>query len=430
MHKPHKYFDNPVYTVGAPWEGTGIVYLGGVYIDPADGLWKAWYVTLSPPEYPEIQFAICMIVSDDGIHWRRPELDVYRGRNGEMTNIVLDLGPAGRTAGQIYHAHAFPYEGVWVGLFQWYWEVNESWGEMALLFSRDAKDWKRPRPRTSFLPPTPGGGAGGAFDCAITDTALSPPILTSGASKPAASGDLERRLRYQHPVSTLWFYYWGGAAMHGSAHLTFGHGLGLAQLRADGFCSLRANRFPGTLTTVPTRPLEKQKHRMHAKSLLTQLIATDDGGSYNHATMAKLALDDLRDLIQNETTTDKDLGDAVRNADRWITEGQQLFPDESHLATLEVDFAALLEDNDRARSALNRAYEINKRDPHIATRIAGLHKKEGDLEAAAAALKGALESNRGNRKLNYQYAMLLRDISPEEHDLLAYHFRRRLHAWR
>ena len=97
MHQPHKYFDNPVYTVGVPWEGTGIVYLGGVYIDPADGLWKAWYVTLAPPEYPEIQFAICMIVSDDGIHWSRPELDVYRGHNGEMTNIVLDLGPAGRT---------------------------------------------------------------------------------------------------------------------------------------------------------------------------------------------------------------------------------------------------------------------------------------------------------------------------------------------
>ena len=370
MHQPHKYFDNPVYTVGAPWEGTGIVYLGGVYIDPADGLWRAWYVTLSPPEYPEIQFAICMIVSDDGIHWRRPELDVYRGRNGEKTNIVLDLGPAGRTtaptilhepdadepwtmfislcwppdskhylgyflkspdgvhwrwvqerpngfehgfhdrttatfsgnpdypylligrgkeditrwnlprtahrlacnlteaepgeptrvlvpdleddpAGQIYHAQAFPYEGVWVGLFQWYWEVNEPWGEMALLFSRDAKDWKRPRPRSSFLPPAPGGGAGGAFDCAITDTALSPPIRTSGAPKPAATGDLERQLRAQYAVSTLWFYYWGGQAMHGSAHLTFGRGLGLAQLRADGFCSLRANRFPGTLTTVP-----------------------------------------------------------------------------------------------------------------------------------------------------------------------------------
>ena len=50
---------------------------------------------------------------------------------------------------------------------------------------------------------------------------------------------------------TLWFYYWGGPAMHGNRHLSFGRALGLAQLRADGFCSLRADRFPGTLVTKP-----------------------------------------------------------------------------------------------------------------------------------------------------------------------------------
>ena len=52
-------------------------------------------------------------------------------------------------------------------------------------------------------------------------------------------------------MDTLWFYYWGGASMHGKRHLTFGRALGLAQLRADGFCSLRAFRFPGTLVTKP-----------------------------------------------------------------------------------------------------------------------------------------------------------------------------------
>ena len=50
-------------------------------------------------------------------------------------------------------------------------------------------------------------------------------------------------------MDTLWFYYWGGAAMHGNRHLTFGRGMGLAQLRADGFCSVRAERFPGMLIT-------------------------------------------------------------------------------------------------------------------------------------------------------------------------------------
>ena len=45
---------------------------------------------------------------------------------------VFNSGTENDPAGQIYHAHAFPCEGVWVGLFQWYWEVNDPWGEMVL----------------------------------------------------------------------------------------------------------------------------------------------------------------------------------------------------------------------------------------------------------------------------------------------------------
>lgn len=361
VHQPHKYHGNPVYTVGAPWEGSGIVYLGGVYIDPKDGVWKAWYVTLNPPEYPEIVFAVCMIVSDDGFTWRRPELDVFRGHGGEWTNIVLDLGKAGRTAAptilyeaenepepwtmiislcwpaesthykgyflrsadgvhwrwlrerphgiehgfhdrttamkgpdltfpyvligrgkediarwgldraahrlavnteraeegeptrvvvadveddpamQVYHAYGFPYEGTYVGMFQHYIETDDPYGEMELIASRNTVNWQRIRPRQVFLPRSLGGGSLGAFDSHITDTALSPPVRTSRTAMPTPWGGFE----------TLWFYYWGGSAMHGNRHLTFGRALGLAQLRADGFCSLRAERFPGRLVTKP-----------------------------------------------------------------------------------------------------------------------------------------------------------------------------------
>jgi len=323
-----------------------MVYLGGVHVDPLDGIWKAWYVTLDPPEYPEIQFAVCMITSRDGFHWSRPELDVYRGHDGERTNIVLDLGRVMRAAAptilhepenrrepwtmvisiaredleyrayvlrspdgihwrwerdtpggvvhgmhdrctafrgpdpafpyvllsrgkedmsrwglvrsvhrtainveraegsptrvvipdleddpsdQIYHAHAFPYGDAYIGLFQWYHETDEPHGDMELMVSRDSVSWSRVRPRRIFLPRSKSG-----FDCQVTDTALSPPIRTT-----------------QGGIDTLWFFYWGGPAMHGNRHLTFGRAMGLAQLRADGFCSLRAHRFPGTLFTRP-----------------------------------------------------------------------------------------------------------------------------------------------------------------------------------
>ena len=360
VHQPFRYWGNPVYVPSAPWEGTGVVYLGGVHIDPTDGVWKAWYATLNPPAYPEITYAVCMLVSTDGFHWERPELDVVRGHNSEWTNIVLDMGDVGGTgapsiihepdneaepwtliisscahgtwdyrgyilrsadgvhwrwerampdgvahgmndrctamrgpdpefpyvllsrgnedskrwglvrsshrvainaaaadgppqriltpdleddpAGQIYHAYGFRYESTYVGLFQWYWEHDWATGEMELLTSRDTVTWQRLRPRTPFFSPSPGGGRTGAYDAARTDTALAAPVRTGRSADPdSPAPDME----------TLWFYSWGGPAMHGDRHLTFGATIGLAQLRADGFCSLRASRFPGTLVTKP-----------------------------------------------------------------------------------------------------------------------------------------------------------------------------------
>jgi len=139
---------------------------------------------------------------------------------------------------QVYHAYGFPYEGTFVGMFQRYWEVPDPFGEMELITSRDGLNWARLRPRGVFLPRSANDDA---FDGRITDTALSPPVRTYGG-----------HLGF-HGMDTLWFYYWGGQAMHGNRHLSWGRGLGLAQLRADGFCSLRAERFAGTLVTKPMR---------------------------------------------------------------------------------------------------------------------------------------------------------------------------------
>lgn len=408
IHRPHRYYGNPLYTVGAPWEGTGMVYLGGVHVDPADGLWKAWYATLNPPAYPEITYAVCLIVSTDGLHWTRPELDVYRGHHGECTNIVLDLGAVGGTcapcvlyepehsprpwtliistsaagtydykayilrsadgihwdweqqrphgvvhglhdrltamrgpdpdypyvllsrgredirrwglvrsvhrvaintehaqgaptrvlvpdleddpADQVYHAYGFPYEDTYVGLCQWFRETSDPWGEMELLTSTDTVSWQRLRPRRAFFSPPP-GGAGSAFDGQIVDTALSAPVRTK-------QGDLE----------TLWFFYWGGPAMHGNRHLTFGRAMGLAQLRADGFCSLRASRFPGTLVT---RPFVWPGGPLHVNASVI-------GGAGNGALYTEVLSPSL-EPIDSLTRGDADpvRGDGVRQVQHW-----------------------------------------------------------------------------------------------------------------
>ncbi len=89
---------NPLLEPKYQWD-SGCVFLhGSVLIDPADNLWKAWY--LSNPqgkgskENPAAGRILTYAESEDGVNWTRPELDVVL-RDGKKTNILLDLDSGG-----------------------------------------------------------------------------------------------------------------------------------------------------------------------------------------------------------------------------------------------------------------------------------------------------------------------------------------------
>ena len=83
-HRPEFYEGNPVLTPGKPWEWVGkgpmaIPHSGGVCFDPADDLFKMWYIT-------GYQEGVGLVTSADGLHWERPVFDhVQPG-----TNLVYD----------------------------------------------------------------------------------------------------------------------------------------------------------------------------------------------------------------------------------------------------------------------------------------------------------------------------------------------------
>lgn len=90
---------NPLVEPKYPWD-SGCVFLhGSIMVDPADNLWKAWY--LSKPlgkgrdESPAAGRILTYAESEDGVHWVRPELDIalYEGRT--RSNILLDLDSGG-----------------------------------------------------------------------------------------------------------------------------------------------------------------------------------------------------------------------------------------------------------------------------------------------------------------------------------------------
>ena len=132
---------------------------------------------------------------------------------------------------EFYHMSAFRYASMYIGTLMIYHVDDPPSSEVQLVTSRDLKNWERVRPRQAFIPASlPEGRRHGVWDAAGVQPQLSPPLLHDGA---------------------LRFYYYGGPAFHGSRFLKGQFQLGLAQLRPDGFASLRAAWRTGIVTTKP-----------------------------------------------------------------------------------------------------------------------------------------------------------------------------------
>ncbi len=358
LHQPIRHGLNPLLSPEEPWEGPTMNYLGGVYRDEAAGIFRAWYVGVvngGIAELPKVFYPICTAISEDGVRWRRPQLDHYSHLTGGPNNIVLHLDrgciaapsiihdprdeerpwkliihhspgnpchyyvrlaassdgihwewvttakdqiygklhdrltamlhPTDRefpyvlfgrpslsrdypllypgririreafqtrlsrdgrrlahdpvvairpdvedpTNTQIYHMSAYPYESLYIGTLMIYRTAELPTSEVQLATSRDLRKWERVRPRQPFIPSLlPEGRKLGIWDAGGVQPVLSPPILYDGA---------------------LWFYYYGGPAFHDSRFLRGQFRLGVAQLRPDGFASLRAHARRGVVTT-------------------------------------------------------------------------------------------------------------------------------------------------------------------------------------
>ena len=98
----------------APWEGSG----SGYHSVFQDGklyrmYYKAWQLGVEPPgkvttnSHP---LFCCYAESDDGIHWRKPELGLHEFKGSKKNNIVMVPGPAGSASADPGHPAVFKDE--------------------------------------------------------------------------------------------------------------------------------------------------------------------------------------------------------------------------------------------------------------------------------------------------------------------------------
>jgi hypothetical protein len=82
IHQAHKY-GPPVLRPDKPWEeGTALIF-GSAIFDEEEHLFKMWYYTGSA--------GVAYATSTDGVHWDKPELDVYP-YEGQKTNLIAKMG--------------------------------------------------------------------------------------------------------------------------------------------------------------------------------------------------------------------------------------------------------------------------------------------------------------------------------------------------
>ena len=77
----------PVLRPDRPWE-MGQVVPRRVLHDPADGLYKCWYLGATSNEPSPCRYGTGYATSPDGRAWEKPALDVMRDGDGSPTNIV------------------------------------------------------------------------------------------------------------------------------------------------------------------------------------------------------------------------------------------------------------------------------------------------------------------------------------------------------
>ena len=130
-HKPERKLDEPVLKKDRPWEHVPYFTYSNYAVlrDPEDGLFKCWYEDF---EFLPGRFRVSHVghhsrqlyaESEDGIHWRKPELDVV-SVDGQRTNIVLGSSEYGEvhSATVVVDPHPARREDRFRTLFSHMWE--------------------------------------------------------------------------------------------------------------------------------------------------------------------------------------------------------------------------------------------------------------------------------------------------------------------
>lgn len=171
-------------------------------------------------------------------------------------------------------------------------------------------------------------------------------------------------------------------------------------------------------------PLEKEKHLKTARNIAQTLLSENSGSSHPFVTIAKIGIEKLEEMIFDNKINDICFTNQIKEIEQCLQEGFQKFPDDEFLRTIEANFFLLIEREDKAVLALEKANRINPANSYIARSLSRIYKRQSKINEARLVLTSCLDLNPIDKPVNAALAQILTNHFPEENSKAELHWKR------
>jgi hypothetical protein len=169
--------------------------------------------------------------------------------------------------------------------------------------------------------------------------------------------------------------------------------------------------------------IEKKKYMDESRRIAAAIIAQGSISPHPYHTLISVGIEELSDGLK-EQSDEQVIERLIKNLEQQISLSKLRFPDSEFILQAEADFCKRINQNQRALTALKKAFTANRRSPFVASRLAATYEASGDNVNAIAVLRECLEANPSEKYINYRLAMLLMHDERQNWAEIRHHLRR------
>ncbi|MCH2546752.1 MAG: SIR2 family protein [Alphaproteobacteria bacterium] len=168
---------------------------------------------------------------------------------------------------------------------------------------------------------------------------------------------------------------------------------------------------------VSRNDAEKAAFRSKAAALASDLIP-NKGSSHPHHTLIKIKLDNLKDVLRKLRHSENELTlqsaeDAIGDVEKTIATAKDKYPNDEHILNEEAELAKVLQESDRVRAVLEKAWEARPQSKLVASKLARVYITNGETDKALSVLGKAVQHNPADKDLHFKLAQAYMAKSPE-----------------